>query len=465
MPINKNSQKIKELESDGEISSWLDAVAERESTRKSYLQSMIKYLDYTGLTPTELIDKANEEEENLPKNRRSLKKYFSGFKAILKDGGEYQNGKTQKPLAEKSIKTHIAVIKSFYNANDITLPFIKKSTARRIKENDDRPTKEQLSKVLELADIKMKAIILIGTSSGLSMADILNLKVKDIRDVDENGITTMRLQRLKSGVNFISFFSPQATRAIKSYLEYRNGYGTSINEDIRNAWHEKRKVNSENDYLFINDSIPYSYLASKDDEERKIARNTFLGLFNRLSNKAGLTTEKGNFNVIRSHNMRKHYYTEMMLDGASNFVIDYFAGKTIPEDKETYFKADVEKLKEIYISHVNVLSFDDTEVLILKDSNYKALEKQHEDGIKQLRIENQIAMLNLKMEMELKPIQDNIESYKNMIRRDDSKKAEKNIAYKIMRANESAMQQIKEGYEAKIAEIQKECDESYGHIL
>ncbi|MCD4821074.1 MAG: tyrosine-type recombinase/integrase [Methanococcoides sp.] len=465
MPINKNSQLLKELELDGEISSWLDAVAERESTRKSYLQSMIKYLDFTGLTPTELLDEANEEEENLPKNRRSLKKYFSGFKAILKDGGEYQNGKTQKPLAEKSIKTHIAVIKSFYNANEITLPFIKKSTARRIKENDDRPTKEQLSKVLELADIKMKAIILIGTSSGLAMADILNLKVKDIRDVDENDITTMRLQRQKTGVDFISFFSPQATRAIKSYLEYRNGYGTSINDDVRNAWHNKHKVNSENDYLFINDSIPDSYLASKNEEVRKIARNTFLGLFNRLSNKASLSTEKGTFNVIRSHNMRKYFYTAMMLDDANNYLIDFFAGKTIPEDKETYFKASVEETKKLYLSHVNVLSFDDTEVLILKDSNYKALEKQYEDGIKQLRMENEIENLKIRMEMELKPIQQMIESHKNTIKRDDSRTAEKNIAYKMIRGNEQAMQRVKEDYEAKIAEIQKECDESYGHIL
>jgi len=297
------------------------------------------------------------------------------------------------------------------------------------------------------------------------MADILNLKVKDIRDVDENDITTMRLQRQKTGVDFISFFSPQATRAIKSYLEYRNGYGTSINDDVRNAWHNKHKVNSENDYLFINDSIPDSYLASKNEEVRKIARNTFLGLFNRLSNKASLSTEKGTFNVIRSHNMRKYFYTAMMLDDANNYLIDFFAGKTIPEDKETYFKASVEETKKLYLSHVNVLSFDDTEVLILKDSNYKALEKQYEDGIKQLRMENEIENLKIRMEMELKPIQQMIESHKNTIKRDDSRTAEKNIAYKMIRGNEQAMQRVKEDYEAKIAEIQKECDESYGHIL
>ena len=109
----------KELMNSTEIIGWFDVVSDgimKDSTRKKYQQAMQKYTDFTGMTPAELIEEAEEEEENVKRKNRNIKKYFISFKTFLAKGGEYKNGKVQKGLAPKSIDTHVSSIKSFYDS-------------------------------------------------------------------------------------------------------------------------------------------------------------------------------------------------------------------------------------------------------------------------------------------------------------------------------------------------------------
>lgn len=63
---------------------------------------------------------------------------------------------------------------------------------------------------------------LMGLSSGLSVNEICNLKIKDFNSGydPQTGITILKLRREKNNHDFVTFLSPEASRAVKK-LEHR----------------------------------------------------------------------------------------------------------------------------------------------------------------------------------------------------------------------------------------------------
>jgi integrase len=115
--------------------------------------------------------------------------------------------------------------------------------------------------VLKVCDPLERAILLVGASSGLPCEDIINLKVRNFKDGYESKteITTMPLRRIKTKVDFITFLTPEASRAVWDYLEFRDRTIKTGNEE-RQPVLDKQKVYSNEDYLFIGCHIPDSFL-------------------------------------------------------------------------------------------------------------------------------------------------------------------------------------------------------------
>jgi hypothetical protein len=65
---------------------------------------------------------------------------------------------------------------------------------------------------------KFKAIILAQASSGLSIVDVVNLKIKDFKEglieLDDIKICRLTLKRNKTNVKFTTFLSDEAITAI-----------------------------------------------------------------------------------------------------------------------------------------------------------------------------------------------------------------------------------------------------------
>ena len=85
----------------------------RESTKKSYALRIGQYCTYTGLTPTELINEAIEDEENKVRmmNRR-IKNHLNGFRVHLEATNKTPN----------FIQNTMTTIRSFYSQFEIILP-------------------------------------------------------------------------------------------------------------------------------------------------------------------------------------------------------------------------------------------------------------------------------------------------------------------------------------------------------
>jgi len=77
-----------------------------------------------------------------------------------------------------------------------------------------------------------------------------------------------------------------------------------------------------------------------------------------ISEKAQKDTPAGDWNLIRSHNMRKYFNSALLNAGADSFHVEFFMGHTLDDTKAAYFRADIEKLKEIYKKHIPFITIE-----------------------------------------------------------------------------------------------------------
>jgi len=365
--------KIAELEKEPLIIEWFANIEAAKNTRRNYLQGMCYFSDFVKKTPNEILEEAEGEIKNgLLMRKRKIREYLLTFREWLK-GKEY---------APKTIHNHMVAIKSFYRSFDVDLPQLNNKKSFKVlatEENGMRLEKDNIKQILKHADIRNRAIILTMASSGLAQSDVIGLKVKDFkRGIDEKtNITTLELRRIKTQCNFITFLSPEATKAILEYLEYRNRVPKDTNQGILISY-EKRRVRSDDNYLFCKHDVPRSYLQTLNENDRRVNAPGLMDMFRKLAKKTGLDTGKGVWQIARAHNLRKFFNSALLNNGADIFFTDYLMGHKIDQVHEAYFKADPKKLKDRYMRFLPYIALTDTETYILETEEYAQLRTENE---------------------------------------------------------------------------------------
>ena len=364
--------ELKELSKNEIVIEWFDTIEARGNTQRNYLASMRKYTDFTGMTPDELLTDAETEiESGTLMRKRNIKKMLVGFNKHLDD----------IKLAPNTKKSLMTGVRSFYSSFDIDIPkkLRKVKDAKTLPENQRVPTKQDIHELLKFTSIRTRAIILCQTSSGMGQNEILNLKVGDFSNGYDpvTGITTLHLRRMKVNYDFITFLSPEASDAVNNYLDYRHRTPQSIgirheNEII------KHRVNGPDDYLFISETIPEKYLTTLDEDDRKLATHGFMDAYRVLARAAGKGTETGEWQYIRSHNMRKFFNSTLLNEGADSFMVEFLMGHKIDKTREAYFRADPDKMRKLYMRYLPFLAVDDTEVRVVETAEFIELKKENE---------------------------------------------------------------------------------------
>jgi len=220
--------------------------------------------------------------------------------------------------------------------------------------------------------------MLAGASSGLSSNEIRNLRIKDFKKGydPETEITTLKLTRGKVGFDFVTFFSPEASRAILEYLDYRERDAKAATPQ-REKQLNKQKILSDNGYLFIARNIHDEFLKTHNEELRKLSENALMKLYRSISEKAKKNTGKGFFNVIRSHTMRKYFNTVLLNAGCDSFHVEFFMGHTLDDTQAAYFRAKPEELKEIYKKYIPYLAIQ-KEIDVAASQEYLEIAKEND---------------------------------------------------------------------------------------
>jgi integrase len=190
------------------------------ATKKDYLASLSYYMTYLKAgphTPT------MEDYEALIKDDPSLiQSYIIDYLIYLRE---------ERKLAPNSIKSYLAGVKRFYDMNDITINWkrVWMYQGESYKVVDDTAySAEQIKLMVDNADMRDKAIILLLASTGMRGGALPKLKLKDLTPIDN--LYKIRVYK-HTHEQYYTFCTPECRRHLDDYLDYRRRSGERLKED------------------------------------------------------------------------------------------------------------------------------------------------------------------------------------------------------------------------------------------
>jgi integrase len=192
-----------------------------EATKNDYRNCLGYFMDYLQLVPLQDYDKLIEGRD-VKIIQADIIDWITHLKDIEKK-------------SPATINIYVAAVKHFYAMNDITLNNRRinafKPEFRNVTE--DQPyTREQIKTLLDKAEQRNRAIILLLSSSGIRVGAISDLKVKDLTPIDNYNIYQIQVyKRFSKKSRYITFCTPECRKEIDAYLEYRKRYGERITEN------------------------------------------------------------------------------------------------------------------------------------------------------------------------------------------------------------------------------------------
>ena len=168
------------------------------------------------------------------------------------------------------------------------------------RKNTDRAyTYDEIKKILDVADLRMKSVILLMASTGMRIGAIPDLKLKHLQEIKGRGLYKITVYE-KSKDQYYTFCSYECASTIKSYLDFR----TKCGEILDGGSYLIREQFDINDFEQIR------------KQSRKISHNTFKQNLQSLLIKAGLRQINHNYvsgyrsEIPMSHGFRKFWMNQ-----------------------------------------------------------------------------------------------------------------------------------------------------------
>jgi len=149
-----------------------------------------------------------------------------------------------KEITAATLLNAVKVIKLFCEMNDIALPWkrITRGLPKARRYADDRaPTLEEIRKIIEYPDRRIKAIVSTMVSSGIRLGAWNYLKWKHITPIKKNDkiIAAKIVVYQGDPEEYFSFITPEAFFELEKWMSYRQECGEIITQEswiLRNIW-------------------------------------------------------------------------------------------------------------------------------------------------------------------------------------------------------------------------------------
>jgi len=304
------------------ISDWFSHINAKGGTLDLYKLAISQYMEYHDMSLSELLREAEEDVVKgiIPRKRR--------IKGRIID---YRNSLEGK--SDNTKHAYLSAIRSFFRSMDVELPSNRRYEKTAILEENKFMGMErsEIKRVLKYANVRDKAITLLISSSGTAATELVKLTRDDFHDGldQETGVCTFFIRRKKTGGDYHTYTTPEASASIQEYLNTRT------------------------------DDLPWLFVGFIK-ETREIAQMTggsVGSIFRRLAEKTGNEGEFGFYNKIRSHNFRKFFKTTMMEEGCPQWAAEYMMGHKEELDAR-YSSPSGEKMRNTYyLPYINSLMY------------------------------------------------------------------------------------------------------------
>jgi integrase len=128
-------------------------------------------------------------------------------------------------LAPGTIANHVKGVKALYRANGVTLVLPHRLT-RRVKYPDRSPTPEELSRVLDAADLREKVIVSMMALGGFRIGTLVKLRYRHVKKDLEKGLVPVHIHveaEITKGkyAYYDTFIGVEVVEYLKAYLKLR----------------------------------------------------------------------------------------------------------------------------------------------------------------------------------------------------------------------------------------------------
>jgi integrase len=282
---------------------------------------------------------------------------------------------------------YLAAIMTFYDLNEVV---VNKKKIYRYLGEEERPienrayTKDEIAKMLEVSDERIKAILLFLASTGVRIRAIIELKLQDLQRVPECDLYRVTVYS-DSRERYLTFMTPEATKAIDVYLEYRKRYGEKLSQKSPVF----RDQFDRNDPASVHNVKPLNLRAA----ERLISRAIEKSGIRTVERITELHGEKGRIrkNVRLTAGFRKFFDTQLIYARVEPRTKELFLGHSIGLD-DHYFKPGENYVLQEYLKAVDNLTINEENrlrkelvKLAQKNGELEMMEIGHKEEIKAIR--------------------------------------------------------------------------------
>jgi integrase len=214
------------------------ALKSREVQRQ-YPISLGRFLDFCKFDGLDVEEKAVNFYDSVQSNSEEVEELLISFISFQKQRIE------KKEITSGTLKNYLKAVKLFCKMNRIRIAWeIISPSLPKVKQygNDRIPSLEEIKKLIEYPDSRIKLIVFMSISTGIRVGAWDFIQCKDITPLknDKGEIIAAKLIVYPNEPEqYFTFMTPEAYNIIKEWMDFRSSFGEQITGEswiLRNTW-------------------------------------------------------------------------------------------------------------------------------------------------------------------------------------------------------------------------------------
>jgi len=291
-----------------------------------YCYYLRRFTHWTGKGPDQMMSECRSLNGDIDQAAaRRISNLMEEYLGILQDEG----------LSPKTVATIIGAIKTLFSLNGVKadLPY---PLPQRVVCKDRAPTPEELSRLLDLADLRGKVVVSTLALGGFREGTLVRLKYRHVKDDLEKGIVPLHIHveaEITKGkyCDYDTFLGREAVDYLRLYLEERRRGSPCGKIPPETITDESPLIRNE-----------------RSRTPEPISENCVYKAVHDLYARAGLLKPKvGKRYDLRVHSIRKFFRTQLTALGVPTDYIEYMMGHRISTYNDVQMKG-IEFLRNVY---------------------------------------------------------------------------------------------------------------------
>jgi integrase len=359
------------------------------ATKEKYSMRLGKFLNFLNLEKGGTLEDKSRAFAEKGRNDNVW-----AFNSILRFIQLLKERVDRKEITAGTIRNYVKSIKLFCQMADISIPWEKITRGipkGRRYANDRAPTLDEIKKMCEYPDRRIKPLIYTMVSSGIRVGAWDYLRWGNIQPIEIDGKIVASRMIVYAGEDdsYITYITPSAYRELAEWMKYREESGEIITDNswvMRDLWDTRVKISKG----LVTIPKKLTAIGVKRLMERAIWAQ---GLRQKLE--AG----KKRHPFPTNHSLRKYFKTRCELAGMKPINIENLMGHSTGIS-DSYYRPTENDLLQDYLKCIDALTINDEKLLQKKVEELvnKSEDNQYLVNTKLSEKERQIEVLIRKQE-------------------------------------------------------------------